>query len=119
MEHTHRVNVPGRVIAFYEGGGAWADYQAAIRRGEDPIKPTRDLAADELALFQAVDAGRRVRPSKGGFYVIARLNAAAIEAARYWANTLATASADDAGWEPDAANDLRAARKLLARLPNA
>jgi len=109
-----KTNIPGRVITFYEGGGAYADYSAALRRGDTPTE-TRDLGADEIALFSAVDAGRSVRPSKGGFYVIADLTPPAIAAACYWAETLATASGDELE-EPDNYNDHRAALRLLAKL---
>lgn len=110
-----RFNVPGRVIGFYQGGGAYADYIGALRRNEPP-RTTRDLGADELALFTAVDAGRRVSPSKGGYYVIAELSSEAVEALRYWAGVLETASADDAPYEPDSRNDLRTAQRTLEKL---
>lgn len=113
---TKTTNVPGRLIDFYEGGGAYGDYGAAGRMGLKP-KPTRNLGADELALFTAVDAGRFVRPSKGGYYVRAELSESALGALRYWAQTLASASSDDArDGDQDARNDLRVARRVLKTL---
>jgi hypothetical protein len=113
---TITVNVPGRLIDFYQGGDAYAVYDAARFAKREPA-PTRELGADELALFAAVDAGRSVRPSKGGYYVRAALTLAAIDALRYWAQTLASASADDARYgDQDARNDLRAAQRVLTRL---
>jgi hypothetical protein len=108
---TITVNVPGRLIDFYQGGDAYAVYDAARFAKREPA-PTRELGADELALFAAVDAGRSVRPSKGGYYVRAALTLAAIDALRYWAQTLASASYGD----QDARNDLRAAQRVLTRL---
>lgn len=106
-------NVPGRLIDFYTGGGAYADYDGARRAGRVP-EPSSELDADELALFRAVETGRVVRPSKGGYYVRAELSEAALEALRYWAQTLASASADDArDGDQDARNDLRAAQRVL------
>lgn len=111
---TVRVNIPGRVASFSEGGEAfiaWSDERDGKPRNENEYDP------GEWAYFDAVADGRIVRPSKGGYYVIARLTPAAVEAARYWAETLATASGDDAAYDPEARNDHRAALKLLARLP--
>lgn len=112
---TNTFNVPGRVIDFYSGGEAYNEYINAIRAGRKP-EVTRNLQDDELALFEAVDAGKVIRPSKGGYYVRAELTELARKGLAYWAETLAGASADNAAWESDAANDLRAARKTLERL---
>lgn len=113
---TKTTNVPGRLIDFYQGGGAYADYDAALFAKREPA-PTRNLGADELALFAAVEAGRRVRPSKGGYYVRAELTPEAVQALRYWAQTLASASSDDArDGDQDARNDLRAAQRVLKSL---
>lgn len=112
MPETKTINVPGRVIDFYQGGEAWVDYT----RNDPPVE-TRNLGADELALFQAVDTGRQVRPSKGGYYVRAELSPEAQEAALYWAETLYSASGDDArSGDQEARNDQRAAGRLLKTL---
>jgi hypothetical protein len=105
-----KFNVPGRVIDFYTGGGAYQAWERDVRDSRDWPE------ADELALFEAVRDGRRMRPSKGGYYVRAELSDAALKGLRYWAETLQTASQDDASYEPDARNDLRAANKTLAKL---
>src|SRR5947209_13338309 len=102
---TTKFNVPGRLIDFYQGGEAWLAY----RREE---RDSRNYpGSDELALFEAVQAGRTVSPSLGGYYVRAELSAAALAGLRYWAQTLETSSHDDASWEPEARNDLRAAER--------
>lgn len=106
-----RFNVPGRLIDFYKGGQAYHDYATQVQP-----KTTRELGADELALFAAVTAGREIRPSMGGYYVRAELSSEAVEALRYWAETLETASRDNASDEPDARLDLRAAQQTIARL---
>ena len=108
---TIRVAFPGRLADFMEGGEAWLTYKRTGTTGPN-------LDADELALFQAVNAGRIVRPSKGGYYVIVHLTPGAVEAARYWAETLASSSGDDAAWDQDARNDLRAAERILRQLPS-
>jgi hypothetical protein len=109
-------NVPGRLIDFYRGGGAWVDYSNFLRNKMTP-SPTFDLGADELALFNAVEVGKIIRPSKGGYFVKIRLTSEIKDALRYWAQTLETASQDNASeGEPDAKLDLRAATKVLERL---
>lgn len=110
MMETRDFNVPGRIIDFYQGGGAWVAYET----GHDASH--KDLDADEIALFEAVDNGKEVKPGKGGYYVKAKLSPLAIEALRYWAETLETASQDDAAHDSYARNDLRAARKVLEQL---
>jgi hypothetical protein len=118
MPATITINVPGRIIGFYEGGQAHQDYVSAERQGRVPV-PTRDLAADELALFNAVRVGIRVRAGSG-YYVKAELTPEAIEALRYWGETLESCSADGAReGDQDARNDLRAATRMLERLPRA
>lgn len=113
MTDLIKVNIPGRVVDFYEGGEAWIVYQ----RGDGV---SRNLSAGELELFTAVDAGKAIRPSKGGYYVRVELSPEAIEAARYWADTLANSSGDEAAWgDPDARNDVRAANRLLTTLSKA
>ena len=101
-------SVPGRLIEFYKGGEAYLAYG----RGETD----GNLGDDERALFQAVDAGAMVRPSKGGYYVRAKLSEDALAALRYWAETLEGVAADDAPYEPEARNDLRAAQRVLKKV---
>lgn len=107
---TTKFNVPGRLIGFYQGGEAWLAYLRQERDSQNYPE------ADELALFEAVAAGQIVRPSKGGYYVRAELSAEALHGLRYWAETLETASGDDAAYEPEARNDLRAAQRVLRKL---
>lgn len=110
-------NVPGRVIDFYAGGQAHHDYVQMLRNGETPTA-TREIGEDELALFNAVRAGKRIKAgNKGGYYVRAELSPAAVEALKYWAETLVTASEDGAR-EGDSysRNDLRTAMRVLEAL---
>jgi len=108
-----KLRVPGRVIEFSTGGESYL----AFERGEDPAT-SKELDADEHAWFTAVlREGKEVRPSKGGYYVIAELSPPAVQAARYWAETLESASQDNArDGDPDARNDVRAAARLLNKL---
>jgi hypothetical protein len=105
-----RFNVPGRVIDFYTGGGAYQAWTTGNANHHDWPE------SDELSLFEAVRDGKRIRPRLGGYYVRAELTPEAVEALRYWAETLEAASADDASWEPDARSDLRTAQRVLERL---
>lgn len=105
-----KINVPGRVVDFYKGGEAYAAY----RRGEAPGDPEGSVG--EWTLFEAIGKSR-TRSAKGGWWAVAELDDDAREAARYWAETLETSSADDArSGDPDARSDLRAAQNLLKRL---
>jgi hypothetical protein len=103
-------NVPGRVIDFYHGGGS---YQAWTTGNADHHDWPE---SDELALFIAVTDGKTIRPKLGGYYVRAELTEEAIEALAYWAETLETASTDNAPYEQDARSDLRTAQRVLAKL---
>ena len=104
-------NVPGLLIGFYEGGEA---YQAW--HGRKPADG-HHLGADEAALFDAVAAGKTIRPAKGGYYVRAELTPEAVEALRYWAETMAGSVADSAReGEQWARNELRAAQRVLKRM---
>jgi hypothetical protein len=105
------INLPGRLIEFSQGGESWLAY----RRGEDPMT-SKELDNDEYEFFRAVEEGRQIRGGFGGYYVRADLTPGAMRAARYWAETLETSAGDDAAWEPEARNDLRAAQTMLKRL---
>ena len=107
---TTRFNVPGRLIDFYGGGESHLAYSRDERNSRNWPE------ADELALYQAVDAGKIIRPGKGGYYVKTELSDAALAGLRYWAETLETASEGDASYEPEARNDLRAAQRVLRTL---
>jgi hypothetical protein len=104
-----KFNVPGRLIDFYQGGGAYQAWTSGDTK--HPDWPERD----ERELFQAVSDGK-VRRAKGGYWVATDLTDEAVHALRYWATTLETASQDDARHDPDARNDLRAALKVLAKI---
>ena len=106
-----KTTVPGRVIDFYSGGGAYQAWQ-------HDVKGSRDWPdADELELFEACADAKQIKPSKGGYYVRVDLSEKGLEALRYWAETLESASTDNArDGEQDARNDLRAAQSVLKRM---
>jgi hypothetical protein len=109
-----RINVPGRVIEFSRGGEAWLAYQ------REPRGDSREgeYDAGEWEFFRACEGPRRY--AKGGYWVSVELSAEGRAAARYWAETLATAAEGDAqSGDQDARSDLRAARRLLERLHKA
>jgi hypothetical protein len=107
-----QVNVSGLLVDFYMGGQSWIDYTS----GADPVSAP-NMDTDEYELFRAVEEGRTIRGGFGGYYVRADLTPGGVRAARYWAETMATASQDNAAsGDPDARNELRAAHKMLARL---
>jgi hypothetical protein len=105
-----KITVPGRLIDFYRGGGAYQAWDG----GQGNTSHRDWPAADELELFQACAAAKAIRPSKGGYYVRVELSEAGLGALRYWAETLESASADNArDGDQDARNDLRAAQRAL------
>ena len=105
-----RLHIPGRVVEFWKGGGAWQAWNYG--KGNPGHVDYPD--GGELELFQAVAAAREIRPKLGGYYVAVELSPDGIAAARYWAETCESASADNAREGDEyARSDLRAARKLL------
>jgi hypothetical protein len=102
-----QVNIPGRVAYFWTGGQSFVDYQSGLKPDQ-----SQNLDQGEYELFDTVANTRRRRAGKGHFYTV-RLTKAGLEALKYWAETMETASGDDASWDPDAKLDLNAARKAL------
>ena len=107
------ITIPGRLIEFFQGGQAYADWEHAHR--PDHAVKGLEFDEDEAQLFTAVHCTPRRRAGRYGYYHKVQATKPVLEALAYWAETLEGISNQPFG-DPAQATDLRAARAVLDRI---
>jgi hypothetical protein len=102
-----KVRLTRRILSHLDGSGLYQRYPGSVYSNDPQVQ------ADADGLVEEID-GAKVR-ADGSVTIV--LTAGELLVLRGQVEVLASASRDDAGWEPEALADLNAARALLRKLP--